>query len=123
MTANFRSKSIDRLERCVGASLLVCTVFVLSAPLQAQEAPAPQAVPRQQAAPPQQVAPAQVAPPQQPAPTQAAPAAVPAATPAAPPPAAAAAAAPRPSDPVVPAGYVIGTDEVQSIVYWKDNDM
>jgi len=36
---------------------------------------------------------------------------------------AAAAAAPRPSDPVVPAGYVIGTDDVLSIVYWKDKDM
>src|SRR5689334_3441670 len=39
------------------------------------------------------------------------------------PPAAAAAAAPRPTDPVVPAGYVIGTDDVLSIVYWKDKDM
>ena len=39
------------------------------------------------------------------------------------PPAAATAAAPRPSDPVVPAGYVIGTDDVLSIVYWKDKDM
>src|SRR5689334_19853183 len=39
------------------------------------------------------------------------------------PPAAAAAAAPRATDPVVPAGYVIGTDDVLSIVYWKDKDM
>jgi polysaccharide biosynthesis/export protein len=39
------------------------------------------------------------------------------------PPAAAAAAAPRPTDPVVPPGYVIGTDDVLSIVYWKDKDM
>ncbi len=38
-------------------------------------------------------------------------------------PAAAAAAAPRASDPVVPPGYVIGTDDVLSIVYWKDKDM
>src|SRR5688572_19760084 len=37
--------------------------------------------------------------------------------------AAAAAAAPRPTDPVVPPGYVIGTDDVLSIVYWKDKDM
>jgi polysaccharide export outer membrane protein len=37
--------------------------------------------------------------------------------------AAVAAAAPRPSDPVVPPGYVIGTDDVLSIVYWKDKDM
>ena len=37
--------------------------------------------------------------------------------------AAAAAAAPRPTDPVLPPGYVIGTDDVLSIVYWKDKDM
>ncbi|HEX4913661.1 MAG TPA: polysaccharide biosynthesis/export family protein [Vicinamibacterales bacterium] len=35
----------------------------------------------------------------------------------------AAAAAPRPTDPVVPPGYVIGTDDVLSIMYWKDKDM
>ena len=39
------------------------------------------------------------------------------------PPAAAAAAAPRATDPVVPPGYLIGTDDVLSIVYWKDKDM
>lgn len=39
------------------------------------------------------------------------------------PPAAAEAAAPRPTDPVIPPGYVIGTDDVLSIVYWKDKDM
>ena len=39
------------------------------------------------------------------------------------PPVAAVAAAPRPTDPVVPAGYVIGTDDVLSIVFWKDKDM
>jgi polysaccharide export outer membrane protein len=44
-------------------------------------------------------------------------------TPATPAAAAATAAAPRPTDPVVPAGYVIGTDDVLSIVYWKDKDM
>jgi polysaccharide export outer membrane protein len=38
-------------------------------------------------------------------------------------PAAAAAAAPRPTDPVVPPGYLIGTDDVLSIVFWKDKDM
>jgi polysaccharide export outer membrane protein len=53
---------------------------------------------------------------QAPRPSQPAPAA-PAVT------AAAAAAAPRPTDPVVPPGYVIGTDDVLSIVYWKDKDM
>ena len=37
--------------------------------------------------------------------------------------AAAAAAAPRVSDPVVPPGYVIGADDLLSIVYWKDKDM
>lgn len=37
--------------------------------------------------------------------------------------AAAAAAAPRPTDPVLPPGYLIGTDDVLSIVYWKDKDM
>ena len=36
---------------------------------------------------------------------------------------AAVAAAPRPTDPVLPPGYVIGTDDVLSIVYWKDKDM
>ena len=36
---------------------------------------------------------------------------------------AAAVAAPRTTDPVVPPGYVIGTDDVLSIVYWKDKDM
>ena len=39
------------------------------------------------------------------------------------PPAAAAAAAPRPTDPVLPPGYLIGTDDVLSIMYWKDKDM
>lgn len=36
---------------------------------------------------------------------------------------AAAVAAPRPTDPAVPPGYVIGADDVLSIVYWKDKDM
>ena len=39
------------------------------------------------------------------------------------PPAAASALAPRPTDPVVPPGYVIGTDDLLSIVFWKDKDM
>ena len=39
------------------------------------------------------------------------------------PPAAAAAAAPRTTDPVVQPGYVIGPDDVLSIVFWKDKDM
>ena len=37
--------------------------------------------------------------------------------------AAAVAAAPRPTDPILPPGYIIGTDDVLSIVYWKDKDM
>lgn len=44
-------------------------------------------------------------------------------TPTAMPAEAAAVAAPRPTDPVVPAGYVIGADDLLSIVYWKDKDM
>jgi polysaccharide export outer membrane protein len=36
---------------------------------------------------------------------------------------AATAAAPRPTDPVVPPGYVIGTDDVLAIVYWEDKEM
>ena len=47
----------------------------------------------------------------------------PAATAQSTPAAAAAVAAPRATDPVVPPGYVIGTDDVLSIVYWKDKDM
>src|SRR5688500_19340383 len=37
--------------------------------------------------------------------------------------AAAAAVAPRPTDPVLPPGYLIGTDDVLSIMFWKDKDM
>lgn len=36
---------------------------------------------------------------------------------------AAAAVAPRATDPVVPPGYVIGADDLLSIVFWKDKDM
>ena len=36
---------------------------------------------------------------------------------------AAAAAAPRVGDPAVPADYVIGPDDLLSIMYWKDKDM
>jgi polysaccharide biosynthesis/export protein len=81
MTANFRSKNIDRgawLRACAGAMALSLAALPVFA--QAQK---PNAMP----------------------------------------PAAAAAAAPRPSDPVVPAGYVIGADDLLSIVYWKDKDM
>jgi polysaccharide export outer membrane protein len=116
MTANFHSKSIDRV-----VPLLVCALLVLTASVTAQQ-PAPQQPAPQQPAPQPQAAPPQPAA-QQAAPAAVQPAARPAAPPAAVPPAAAAAAAPRPSDPVVPAGYVIGTDDVLSIVYWKDKDM
>src|SRR5687768_13292652 len=37
--------------------------------------------------------------------------------------AAVAAAAPRATDPVVPPGYVIGADDLLSIVFWKDKEM
>src|SRR5688572_16478781 len=37
--------------------------------------------------------------------------------------AAVAAAAPRPTDPVIPPGYVIGADDQLSIVFWKDKEM
>jgi polysaccharide export outer membrane protein len=37
--------------------------------------------------------------------------------------AAAAVAAPRAGDPVVPPGYLIGTDDMLSIMFWKDRDM
>ena len=39
------------------------------------------------------------------------------------PPAAAAAAAPRPTDPPLPPGYVIGPDDVLSVVYWRDKHL
>jgi polysaccharide export outer membrane protein len=47
----------------------------------------------------------------------------PGSTPQSAPAAAAAAAAPRATDPALPPGYVIGTDDLLSIVYWKDKDM
>lgn len=37
--------------------------------------------------------------------------------------AAAAAVAPRATDPVLPPGYVIGPDDILSIVFWKDKEM
>jgi polysaccharide biosynthesis/export protein len=83
MTANCRSKNIDRVHALYGALLGVVLLGVVSSAQTKQPAPAAQAAP----------------------------------------PAAAAAAAPRATDPVVPPGYVIGTDDVLSIVYWKDKDM
>jgi polysaccharide biosynthesis/export protein len=89
MTANCRSKNIDRVHRVhrvhalYGALLGVVLLGVATSAQTKQPVPAAQAAP----------------------------------------PAAAAAAAPRPTDPVVPPGYVIGTDDVLSIVYWKDKDM
>lgn len=102
MTANCRSRNTDNnkrawIPRCLGAWVLGCTVLGGMVP----------------------GAPAVAAQAQKPAES-----ATPATKPgAAVPPAAASAAAPRPTDPVVPAGYVIGTDDVLSIVYWKDKDM
>jgi polysaccharide biosynthesis/export protein len=87
MTANYRSKSIDKVRGCAGAMVRGCALLTLvlgASPAFAQaQQPAPQSVP----------------------------------------PAAAAAAAPRATDPVLPPGYIIGTDDVLSIVYWKDKDM
>jgi len=83
MTANCRSKSIDKVRML--PALLGCVALVGTTTLAQTAKPAPTA--------------------------QSIPAA------------AAAAAAPRPTDPVVPPGYVIGTDDVLSIVYWKDKDM
>jgi polysaccharide export outer membrane protein len=109
---------VNRVTR-VG-SVIACAVLVMSSALQAQQPPpaAPQPPPRQATPPPQPAPVQQVAPP-----PSAAPAATPAVPPASVPAAAAAAAAPRATDPVVPPGYVIGTDDVLSIVYWKDKDM
>ncbi|HEX6215207.1 MAG TPA: polysaccharide biosynthesis/export family protein, partial [Vicinamibacterales bacterium] len=83
MTANCRSKNIDRRRGAV----LAIALTMAAAPLFAQA--------------------------QKPATAPTTPAVT----------AAAAAAAPRPTDPVLPPGYVIGTDDVLSIVYWKDKDM
>src|SRR5262245_15402179 len=94
MTANCRSKSI------ASALLLIATTAFAQTQTQTQ-APAPTQAPK---------------PTQAPAPT-------PVGALGGIPPTAAAAAAPRATDPVVPAGYVIGTDDVLSIVYWKDKDM
>lgn len=91
MTANCRSKNIDKGSRVHGftgftGSLVLVLMTAIGGQARAQ--------------------------------TPAAPAAPPAL-----PPAAAEAAALRPTDPVIPPGYVIGTDDVLSIVYWKDKDM
>ena len=85
MTANCRSKNIDRghgVHKVLGCAVVVLALCASTVFAQAQK-PAAQPVPA----------------------------------------AAAAAAAPRPTDPVVPPGYVIGTDDVLSIVFWKDKDM
>jgi polysaccharide biosynthesis/export protein len=104
MTASFRSKSTGKgakLPTCLAALVLSVLSAAVSAQAPQSQAPAPQA-------PPAPSAPATQTPP---APSATAP------------PAAAAAAAPRPTDPVVPPGYVIGPDDLLSIVYWKDKDM
>ena len=93
MTVNFRSKNIARF------GCLTAIAWLVAVAPGAGQAQAPAPVP----------APVQAPKPNGPAPAI--------------PPAAAVAAAPRPTDPVVPAGYVIGTDDVLSIVYWKDKDM
>ena len=96
MTANCRSKNIGDALAFVGT--LVCVIAI------ACELPA-----FAQAQPPATQAPATQAPAAQP-PT--------AAPPATPPPAVI-----RPTDIAVPGNYVIGTDDLLAIVYWRDKEM
>jgi len=94
MTAKSRSKSIaDALAGALGAILIGAAVYA-DAQTQAQPPPQPK--------------------PQAPAPTQARPATQPA-TPEAP--------APVAPPVVVPPDYIIGPEDVLSIVYWRDKDM
>jgi polysaccharide export outer membrane protein len=97
MTANCRSKSTDSARPALGASRArtLCTVCTLCTWCLVSPAFAQATKPA-------------------PTPTSSAQSV---------PTAAAAAVAPRPTDPVVPPGYVIGTDDVLSIVFWKDKDM
>ena len=104
MTANCRSKNIgNRRASAVRALFTACTLCTLCALGSIAFSSVPVAAQAQQPAP---AAPPPGQPPA-PAPSSSVPPA----------------AAPRPTDPVVPPGYVIGTDDVLSIVYWKDKDM
>lgn len=96
MTANCHSKNIaDRFAASGVIACLAAMLFATAAFAQSQPEPAPAT---QQNVPP--------APAAQSVPATAE-----------------AAAAPRPSDPAVPSGYVIGADDLLSIVFWKDKDM
>lgn len=99
MTANCRSRNIARtlFRACIAVAMCLTLGTPGFAQQQTQQSAQPQPKPQ---------------PPAQPNG-----AAAPMPTPAA------AAAAPRATDPVVPSDYVIGTDDVLSIVYWKDKDM
>lgn len=94
MTANCRSRNTAEVKTYWGTAVVLCLALALTASAQTQQKPNGAATP----------------------------AAKPGVAGAAIPPAATA-AAPRATDPVVPADYVIGTDDVLSIVYWKDKDM
>lgn len=95
MTANCRSKNTDNARRASRASRTLCTLCTLCTWCFVAPALAQATKPA-----PATVSSAQSVPP-----------------------AATAAAAPRATDPAVPPGYLIGTDDVLSIVYWKDKDM
>jgi len=92
------------MQRLVAACLLGCAVLAVNAPLLAQTPAAPVQQPQKPAAPVQQP-PKPVAPVQQPGAV-------------ANPPAVA-----HTADVVVPGNYVIGTDDVLGIVFWKDKEM
>jgi polysaccharide biosynthesis/export protein len=98
MTANCRSKNIAEMQRWVAAWVLGCVVLVFNGPLLAQAQKPTTAPPVQQ--------PQKPATPGQPQASVANPPAV-----------------VHPSDVVVPGNYVIGPDDVLSIVFWKDKDM
>jgi polysaccharide export outer membrane protein len=105
MTARFRSKNIaDALGAMVGA----LTVLALVATPQAQSGRAQQTgqVPRAQTPPPAQPATPGQAKPATPAGTQNG-----------------KPSTPTPAPLVVPADYVIGPDDVLSIVYWREKDV
>src|SRR5580765_7851365 len=112
MTARFRSKNTDRRARSRAAAALLLTVLVGGAALRAQE---PAAKPAEKpgvepAEKPADKSAAKPVPREQQWTTQAP----------------NSAAAPGPDAPaavVPPRDYVIGTDDVLSIIFWRDKDM
>src|SRR6476661_1366479 len=108
MTARFRSKNTDRRARSRAAAALLLTVLVGGAALRAQEPPAKPA--EKSAEKPADKSAAKPVPREQQWTTQAP----------------NSAASPGPDAPlavVPPRDYVIGTDDVLSIVFWRDKDM